>query len=65
MKLSDNLSLPSEEYFGKTKHALTCHGGAENFIYTINDDKFNWKMRISSGMSIKYGSVELRSVSII
>lgn len=63
--LLDQLSMTEIEYVEETKKALTTHGGAENFAYTIDCDKFTWKKCISKDMSVKFGYTLLQKVSIV
>lgn len=63
--LLDQLSMTEIEYVEETKKALTTHGGAENFAYTIDCDKFTWKKCISKDMSVKFGYILLQKVSIV
>ncbi|XP_054270965.1 uncharacterized protein LOC128991798 [Macrosteles quadrilineatus] len=63
-ELLDQLSLSKDMYIEESKKALTTHGGVNNFVYTLENDKFIWKKLVRNNMSVKFGIVNLTKVPL-
>uniref|UniRef100_A0A1B6MMR4 DNA repair protein XRCC4 n=1 Tax=Graphocephala atropunctata TaxID=36148 RepID=A0A1B6MMR4_9HEMI len=64
-ELIDQLSLTEEKYVEETRNALTTHGGAEQFAYTLENDTFTWKKYVRTNMAVKFGYAFLSKVSVL
>lgn len=61
----EDLSMSEEEYFKEVKTALTTHGGAENYVYSIENEIFSWKKYVQKNMAVKFGYIDISLVNII
>lgn len=54
--------MSEEDYLNEVKTALTTHGGADNFVYSIEGEKFTWKKYVLNNMAVKFGCVTISLV---